>query len=239
MSFSKEHVWDKQLDQLAEEMLQAGGCSHPPINAIQLAQNLQIVVAVDASQTTRARHKQIRAQPAIFLEPDERPERMQWAAAHELGETIAWDFFQRIECDSESNSNLAEQREQMANLFAARILLPHASFFSDAQTCDDNLISLKTIYSTASFELIAMRLLDRPTPLVVTIFDHNILTRRRGNSGYAAPPLQALEKHCQQTAHQQNQYATYSNSELSVQCFPVHQPDWKREILLCTPLYEE
>jgi Zn-dependent peptidase ImmA (M78 family) len=168
-------------------------------------------------------------QPAIFLSPDDRPERLQWAAAHELGEMFACEAFHRagVEADT-SESGL---REQAANLFASHLLLPSRSFFDEVRSVAGDLLELKAIFATASHELIAMRLLDLPEPSIVTIFDQGKVTRRRSSTTSHAPQLQQAERECWTDIHHYNHPSERSTDDFTVQGWPVHEPGWKREIL--------
>ena len=170
---------------------------------------------------------------AIFLSPDDRPERLQWAAAHELGEMFACEVFHRAGADIDQVEPTL--REQVANLFASRLLLPTRSFFDDARRTESDLLELKAIYRTASHELIAMRLLDLPEPSIITIFDQGQLTRRRSNSNSHAPQLQSAERDCWSGIHNHNSPRERSADDFTVQGWPVHEQGWKREILRTMP----
>ena len=164
-----------------------------------------------------------------MLRPEPRRERRQWAIAHEIGEHLASRVFALLGVDpGEAPANV---REQVANQVAGRLLLPTEQFLADARACDWNLCELKQRYDTASHELIARRMLDFSIPLIVTIFDHARITWRRSNLPGRVPRLTAWEERCWRQAHETGlpQVATERGS--SVQAWPVHEPDWKREIL--------
>lgn len=237
LSYQQENL-SYLLNEVAGDILEQGAVVAPPVNAIELAKGLQIGVIIDSQQPTRARHKQIMQQHTIFLKPDDRPERMQWAAAHELGEVFAWRVFDQLN-DTEESRPHSVQREEVANLLASRILLPDKHFFLDAIELQFDLIPLKAIYTTASYELIAMRLLDEPAQKIVTICDQGAITRRRSNMKQSLPSMRPLERECWQKGMQTGKRVTYQDAGLKVCCFPVHEPHWKREILLTTPIENE
>src|SRR6185436_10433959 len=126
--------------------------------------------------------------------PDDRPERRQWAVAHELGESMAHELFADAGIDAAEMD--PETREQAANLVASRLLLPTVWFLDDAHRFVGDLSVLKHRYETASHELIAFRLLDLPQPTVITVFDQGRQTRRRGNGASRVPPLARAEQEC-------------------------------------------
>lgn len=217
------------LDGLAAELLAEAGMTHPPVDACLLAARLGVEILLDDAQTGRARHKRLAGRPVILLKPDERPERLQWAAAHELGEVIACRVFERLQVDD--GGVQPELREQSASLLAARLLLPFDWFADDVRRVDGDLPALKAIYRTASHELVAWRLLDLPVESTVTVFDHGRMTRRRSNGGRRPPSLTPPECAVWQETHRTGDPHEQRRGDVRVRCWPIHEPDWKREIL--------
>ncbi|MCH8911992.1 MAG: peptidyl-prolyl cis-trans isomerase [Planctomycetes bacterium] len=82
------------VDRVAEILLARARFAGPPVDALELAERLNIAVAIDASQTVRARQKRIGCRPSVFLRPEPRLERYQWAIAHEIAEQTAYRVFQ-------------------------------------------------------------------------------------------------------------------------------------------------
>ena len=228
-------TWVSALDEVAAEILRQAGVNSPPVDVLLLAERLQIPVVFDAGQPGRARHKRLGGASSIFLKPDERPERLQWAAAHELGEVVAHQVAARAGAEGGLSPGL---REQIANQIASRLLLPRAWFVADAQGLGGDVLELKSVYGTASHELIAWRLLDLPEPSIVTIFDHGRVTRRRSNLDGQSPPLSPMERACWRQVHQSGKPLERSIGAVRVQGWPVHEPQWKREILRSRPLGE-
>ena len=119
----------------------------------------------------------------------------------------------------------------VANQLAGRLLLPQPWFGVDGLDCGWDLFELKSRYQTASHELIARRMLDFTPPVVITIFDHGRRTFRRGNMPGRLPPLVPIELSTWQAAHRDGHPVSASNHLCAVRAWPVHEPDWKREIL--------
>ena len=222
--------WQYALEETVNELLEDCGITEPPVDAFRLAADLRLEVVFDESQPTRGRHKRLGGHSTVFLRPDERPERNHWALAHEIGENIAWRIAERL---GQTETLPAGSREDLANKFASRLLLPTRWFPADAAIMDDDLFALKRRYATASHELIAMRLLDRETPGVVTIFDHGRTTCRRSNTG-GTPPLLAEERAAAHEAHHSGSTVVRETESCRVRAWPVHEPHWKREILWTT-----
>ncbi len=89
------------LDAVVEETLAAAGVHEPPIDAIAVAQSLGLTVAWDDRQQGRARLVNLSGRHrgsnnSIMLKHDPRKERVQWAVAHEIGETLAERVFSQL-----------------------------------------------------------------------------------------------------------------------------------------------
>ncbi|HZU36157.1 MAG TPA: hypothetical protein VFA18_09620, partial [Gemmataceae bacterium] len=121
--------------------------------------------------------------------------------------------------------------ESLANLFAHRLLVPTIWFAGDAAACHFDLQTLKNLYRTASHEVIARRLLDLPEPCVITIVDNEHIHLRRSNAWRVRKQLEPAEKQCQHYVHEYSRPRLVQHDGWTVQGWPVHQPDWKREIL--------
>ncbi|MBI3838995.1 MAG: ImmA/IrrE family metallo-endopeptidase [Planctomycetia bacterium] len=223
------------LDSVAGEVVATLPDATPPIDAVELARSLGLAVAWDDRQQGRGRIVRLRgfagtlAHGSILLRPDPRQERLQWAVAHEIGESCACQVFQQLRVDPREAP--AGARELVANQLAGRLLLPQPWFGAHGRDCGWDLFELKTRYQTASHELIARRMLDFAPPVAITIFDHARRAFRRGNMPGRLPPPLPLELSAWQEAHQNGRPATASNHLYSVRAWPVHEPEWKREIV--------
>ncbi len=224
------------IDEIAMQELSRAGCLGPPVDAIALARQMKIEVAIDSRQAQRARYAVIRGQSAIFLQPDKRPERLQWATAHELGEHFAFRILDLHEGEWTWDDGNPALREQIANRFATHLLLPDDWFFDDAERCGYDLFSLKNVYQTASHELIARRMLDGVLPTWITIIDQGQITFRRSNQGGSASRLQPLEEQAWRESQHTSHVMQTSDEQFHVQCWPVHEAGWQREILRTTPV---
>jgi hypothetical protein len=223
------------LDGVAAEILSEAEAAEPPIDALAVAAALGVDVAIDDRQQGRARFVRLQGvrgrppRPTILLRSDPRAERRQWALAHEIGEHAAYRVFVRLGVDFREVT--ANEREAVANSMAGRLLLPTRWFANEAAACGWDLAALKVRYPTASHELIARRMLELPTPVIITIFDQGQLHFRRGNMAARVPPLSAAEMFCWKTVHRRNRPHRASDGPTSIQGWPVHEVGWKREIL--------
>jgi predicted transcriptional regulator len=227
-----QSVFALAIDDYVARLLARAGIGRPPVDSIRLARRLEIEVLFDASQEPRGRQTRLAGRSAIFIRPDDRPERRQWAVAHELGETLAHELFHESGVDVAEMS--PESREQGANLAASRLLLPSEWFRVDAERSGGDLLSLKRRYETASHELIAFRLLDLPQPAVITVFDQGRQTRRKGNGPFRVPPLDRTEEECWLEVRRFGRAHESARDGRRIQGWPIHEPGWQREILRTT-----
>jgi len=220
------------LDGVAQSVLDEAGAAGPPIDTLAVARALGLAVAMDDRQDGRARYVRLsRARPkaTIFLRPDPRTERRQWAVAHEIGEHVACRVFDWLGVDPAEVAPGA--REQVANQLAARLLVPSDWFAGDAAACAWDLLELKARYATASHELIARRILECRPPVIITIFDQGRVYFRRSNVRGRVPPLSGPERRCWETVHRLGVRQFAADGLCAIQGWPVHEQGWRREIL--------
>jgi hypothetical protein len=169
----------------------------------------------------------------IVVGAAERPEREQWSVAHEIGESVAYRVFERLGVSFDEA--LPAARERIANRFAGCLLLPRRWFAADGCELSWDLLALKDRYSTASHELIARRMLEMRPPVVITLCDHGRVRWRRSNTCSRPPALLTEERSVWQEAHVTGLPASAALDAESgleqVDCWPIHEPEWKREIV--------
>jgi hypothetical protein len=218
------------VDRLVEELLRKAGLEKPPVDAIALAQaHLGMQVCLDQGQPQRGRAQRAGWRRQIYLRPEPREERHQWTVAHEIGEHLKTTLLERLGAEPAQTRVMAG--ESLANLLAFHLLVPQCWFASDAPACGYDVLDLKRQYRTASHEVIAWRLLDLPEPCIVTIVDNDSVYRRRSNSWPIRRALEPAEQRCQRHVNQHGRPRVVREGAWTVQGWPVHQGDWKREIL--------
>ena len=218
------------IDQMVEELLESAGIQQPPVDAIALAQRrLGMVVCVDGRQPQRGRAQRSGGRRQIFLRPEPTPERHQWTVAHEIGEHFKSSLLTRLGADPAGTRPMAG--ESLANLFAYRLLVPTCWFAGAARDCDYDVLKLKSRFRTSSHEVVAWRLLDLPEPSIITIMDNDHVSRRRSNHWPIRRELAPPERACQQYVNYYSRPHRVQEDGWTVHGWPVHQTDWKREIL--------
>jgi Zn-dependent peptidase ImmA (M78 family) len=229
------------LDACGAEVLEDAGIEQPPVDATVVAKRMGLVVARNEAMPLRGRFVRLadrlsdgEGQGTIVVGPAERPERLQWAVAHEIGESVAHRVFQALGVPSERAGENA--RERVANHLASCLLLPRAWFAVDGESLDWDLAALKRRYATASHELVARRMLEMRPPIVVTLCDLGSVRWRRSNLAGRPPRMLSEELALWRRSHEGGEPAFASLDPAatgldSVRCWPIHEVAWKREIL--------
>ena len=231
--------WSNAFEHTVDELLWEAGIGEPPVDAFLVAMRLGLIVTEDLALESRARmvrldqgesHEPAQPATAIVLGEEQRFERRQFAVAHELGEFAAMRVFDRLAVDPRHAPY--GTREQVANVLAARLLLPARWFRKHALACDWDLPLLKDTFWTASHELIARRMLDMSPPVVITVFDQGHQTWRRSNFRPHIGGLLEVEHRCWQQCYQTSEGTRGEQPPGTfVRCWPIHEPDWRREII--------
>jgi hypothetical protein len=228
------------LDVCAAELLWQAGVIDPPVDTFDVAQGLGLAVARDYAASCRGRFMRLGqfasesgGHGTIVVGLAERPEREQWAIAHEIGECVAHRVFDRLGVSY--GEALPTARELVANRLASSLLLPRRWFAADGHELDWDLFALKERYATASHELIARRMLQMRPSIVITVCDLGRVHWRRSNVTARPPALLAEEKSVWQESHITGLPASATldaeSGIESVHCWPIHEEGWKREIL--------
>lgn len=226
---SREEVIEG-VDRAVEELLTAAGIQGPPVDTIALAQkHLGMVVCLDRGQQQRGRAQRAAGRSQIYLRPEPTEERHQWTVAHEIGEHCKPRLLERLGVPPEQTKVMTG--ESLANLFAYHLLVPACWFAADARALDFDLLALKQRYRTSSHEVLAWRCLDLPEPCIISIIDNEHLYRRKSNAYPVRRQLEPAEVECQTYVNYYSRPKIIRKDGWTVQGWPVHQTDWKREIL--------
>ncbi len=227
------------LDVCAAEVLWEAGVTEPPVDALAVADGLRLVVTRDYAMPSRGRFVRLAecvggvGQGTIVVGEAERPEREQWAIAHEIGESVAHRAFERL--GVLFDEALPTAREVVANRLASCLLLPRRWFAIDGREFEWDLTALKDRYATASHELIARRMLEMRQPIVITVCDLGRVHWRRSNIAARPPAMLAEERAIWLETHESGlpmEATLDAETGLGlVRCWPIHEPGWKREIM--------
>ena len=242
------------VEQVAADVLDEADCRCPPVDALRLAKQLRLCVARDSKMNQRARFVRLQSSAwsasrggrqvasgqdrvgrgTILLADEPRAERRQWAIAHEIGESVAHRVFAALEVPLVDIPPAG--RERVANQLASCLLLPRDWFAADGSVAGWDLFELKRVYRTASHELIARRMLEMNPAVIITLVDQGAVQWRRSNSLPRPLPLTPTENRVWRTVFESGRPAECEGYALpegsrGIQCWPVHEPGWRREII--------
>lgn len=224
------------LDTCAEEVLREAKLFAPPVDAVLLARRLNLEIAENKAMGVRARFVRLgtNSRGTILLANDPRPERRQWAVAHEIGEAVAHRIFALLSADIDDIPPAA--RERVGNCLASCLLLPRLWFAADGCSTNWDLCALKKLYRTASHELIARRMLEMSPPVIITLVDQGQRQWRRSNVLRRPPPLTPQEGHTWRRTFESGRASRFEGADLpegvdDIRCWAIHESGWRREIL--------
>lgn len=232
MVSSEETV--RAVDEVVQECLEQAGIEEPPVDPVEVAEALGLVTQRDAALPGRGERRTIAGRSLILIRPEQRDERECFAIAHEIGEEIAAGrVIDRLGLDH----GITRWREELANLFAARLLCPAAWLRECLRARGDDLRVLKDEFATASHEVIARQMLSLPIPTVITVIDNEAISWRLSNTRCPAR-LCEFERDIWQAAHRTGEDQDLHHGSLRVQAWAIHEDPWRREILRTTRLDE-
>ncbi len=214
-------------DLVVEEVLTAARVTRPPVNAVDVAKHLGILILEERGEGPGRRKR--RSAETVLLSADGGEESRQWAAAQAVGERLKADLLRRLGLDPASRQSLPG--ESLPGLLARLLLTPTSWFAGDARACGWDVLEIKTLYTTAGHEVVAWRLLDLTTPCVITVVENDHVHRRRSNAWRVNKTLQPAERECQRYVHYYSRPRVVSAEGWTAQGWPLHEADWKREIL--------
>ena len=206
------------VSQAVKELLLAASVVTPPVDAVSLARN-----HLGLPPKPQRRKKGVESSTQAT------EEQKQWDAALQIGDSLKPNLLHRLGIDPNQPRPL--MGESLSKMVAEHLLLPLPWFARDAASSGFDLLALKDIYRTASHELIAWRWLDLPEPCIVTVVDNDHIQRRRSNAWPVRRELHPVEQQCQRYVSEYSRPRIVRAEGWTVQGWPVHRSDWKREVL--------
>ncbi len=215
------------IDRLVDDLLIHSAVTQPPVRAVELAKRLGIQVCFGDG----GRSKELKSALAADVKSEASEEARHWLAARAIGQHYKKELMARLDATGDVPRIAGES---LSNLFAYHLLVPASWLADDIKAIGYDLQALKERYRTASYEVIAWRFLDLPEPCIVTIVDNDAVSRRRSNSIRVTRQLSPPERQCQRYVNHYSRPRTVQAQGWTVQAWPVHRTDWKREILRST-----
>jgi hypothetical protein len=217
------------LDNLVQEFMAKASLHQPPIDADALING-------KAWQLLELEAPSIPSKKTVqVFDPKEAGSsdvKKQWLAAQTLASSLQKEAKIRWE---KLNGNQTAFGISFINLIAQRILVPTHWLKSLALSLDYDLIELKRIFKTAAYEIIALRMLDLDNPCIITIVDNGHIFKRKSNCCNPPKTLSDTEAMVLNYVHENSRPKKVNDQGWQVAGWPVHQLDWRREILRSIP----
>jgi Zn-dependent peptidase ImmA (M78 family) len=206
------------IEEEVSKLLEICSIEHPPVDAFLVAEKLNYEISVDEKLRARGYKRRRWGKDEIFVNSPSKSERKHFTIAHEIAEHVL------------ENRIIREDLESSCNAMASSLLMPAQWFEMDAKNCNFDLLELKKIYSTASHEAIAYRML-RFSECIITIFDNAKVTIRKTSIDNPYRHIHPLEVKCFQKVNNSGEPFAVSENNARIQGWPVFKDDWKRVIL--------
>ena len=187
------------------------------MDAFLVAKELDYDIGIDDKLKARGYKRRRWGKDEIIVNSPSKSERKHFTIAHEIAEHVL------------ENRITKEDLEKACNAMASSLLMPAQWFEMDAKNRNFDLLELKKIYSTASHEAIAYRML-RFSECIITIFDNGKVTIRKSSANNPYGYINPVEMKCFQNVSNSGESFTVSGNNLRVQGWPVFKDNWKRVI---------
>ncbi|MBY0229481.1 MAG: hypothetical protein K2W96_09400, partial [Gemmataceae bacterium] len=199
-------------DRAVADLLDTAGIAAPPIDAVALARLLGLA-------------EKKRQGP-----PPGSEEAKQLLAAQLVGEHLKPALLRALGIEGRPLLGAS-----LGGLAAVRVLAPTPWFAAEARASGFDLPHLKGVFSTAGGELLAWRMLDLPEPALVTVIDNGSVSKRKANAFRVPKELGEAERRCLVLVQEESRPHRVRIDGWTVQGWPVHGADRRREILRAVP----
>ncbi len=206
------------IEEAVSKILEICSIERPPVDAFLVAEKLDYEIGIDDKLKTRGYKRRRWGKNEIIVNSPSKSERKHFTVAHEIAEhALAGEL-------------TGEDLEKACNAMASSLLMPAQWFEMDAKACNFDLLELKKIYSTASHEALAYRMLHF-SECIITIFDNGKITVRKASINNLCRHIHPIEVKCFQKVSNSGEPSTVSGDNVRVQGWPAFKDDWKRVIL--------
>lgn len=237
MDFSQEDLYDA-VDRLVNTLLERAGATAPPIDALRIAEDhLGIPVEIaepEEDDRGRPRHASRRHSAAgIVLSPHMTDEQQQSAAAHGIARALLPDLLRKLDITPGTESKAAAAH--FRGLLVPRLLVPMKMLRAALRECKYDVPALRIVFTTAGFEMIALRLLDLDQPAVIAVVDDGVVAVRRGNTAPVTKKLTTAEQQCLERVTELDLPHRVRAEGWTVNGWPVPDRPFRRVVLRAVP----
>lgn len=237
MSMISQTEMDRlRLQELAESIIEAAKVIGPPVSLFEIAKAFGVPIRYDQNLDCRARLQGTPSAPIIVLGPNERPERFQSAVGHEIGELLKPEICHLL-CRIVGRPTI----DYHCQTLAAYLACPSRWFAGDCLRLNGNLFELKHIYSTASYEMIARRIVEvMGDPARCWIVDQGWWRLGESNAKWPRTPID-IEYDVRRFANRSGDVIERTKDGFCSVAWPIHERGrrWKREIVISRALCME
>lgn len=208
------------LDKLVEELLAQSQIDRPPVEPKTIADTIGLVYHETKLGGRRGQSYRRNGRQHVEIDPRDRPERKNFALAHEI-----------MELELKKALDDPKESHRWANLGASFLLTPTAWFRDQCLRTSFDLAKLKKVFSTASWEVIALRTLNFSQSIITVVDDGRVTRRKSSYPFYVSKKLSDEEKQVVQDVLQTKKVQRHHFPTCDVTGYPVFEKEHKRIIL--------
>jgi hypothetical protein len=248
MEFTTEELFDTIDAQVRELLARYGG--EPPVDAVDLIQTaFGFTVTIeqeedepDAMESATSRYVRLRGGNTapkrrnareLVLRETMSVEARNHAAARAMAKEMVPGVLAKLGVTPGVEQKSATN--QLVGLIAPRILLPKRAFESAARKCNSDLGRLKEVFSTAGYEMIAMKLLEQDEICVIAVVDDGTVAMRRSNGVQCTKKLTPAEELCVEKVTESEEPASVRRDGWSARGWPIPNGPYRRIIVRSLP----
>lgn len=208
------------LDKLVEDLLAKCQIDRPPVQPKKIADAIGLVYHETKLEGRRGQSYRHNGRQHVEIHRRDRPERKNFALAHEI-----------MELELKKALNDPKESHRWANLGASFLLTPTAWFRDQCVQTGFDLAKLKKVFSTASWEVIALRTLNFSESIITIVDDDRVARRKSTYPFYVSRRLSDEENHVVLEVLQTKKVQRQHFPTCDVTGYPVFEKERKRVIL--------
>lgn len=209
-----------QAEKIIDEMLSDCSITAPPIDVRELGKMRGMAVSENVLEGRRGQNFKFRGRKYVEVDSRDRRVRQNFTLAHEI-----------LEVEFESITSNPSEKHKLAMLATPFLLMPSKWFNPACLTHDFDLIEIKNIFDTASYEAVALRMLH-VEPGVITVCDNGKITNRKTSYEFHIPKkLFPAEEEAIGNALESKAKSAAADDGISTTAYPIIEKKFERVIL--------
>ena len=238
MEFTAEELFD-EVDRFVNQLLARHGLEGPPVDALRIVQDefnytLREIEDDDEERSGRFGPRAPRRRGReILFRIDHSDEARNILSARACAKEMIPRILAKLGVAEGTDNKSA--RTSLTSLISARLLLPTRWFERDARQTGFDLLQLKQQYSTATYDAIALRMLETEEPCIIAVVDDGHIATRKGNREQASRKLSEPELLCLSQVEEAGEPQTVRRDAWTVTGWPIPDGPFNRIILRAAP----